>query len=239
MFEYFCYISPISRTSHVNTKMTAMNRVAILVRVSKADQSYDRQVTELTEYAASREFKVIELITETVSGSKKNSERKGIQRLLRLAESRKINKVLVHEVTRLGRDTAQVLATMEALHALQVSVVVKNYSIETLNPDGSVNAMAQFLLTILADIGRMERITLIERVKSGLEEARRKGKVLGRPQGSTKDLVRSHPKVVRYLQAGQSIRETAKLCGVGVSTVQRVKKALTCERSCSLSVKTR
>ncbi|MFD2247289.1 recombinase family protein [Pontibacter ruber] len=203
-----------------------MDKAALLVRVSTAEQSTDRQITELTEYAGARGYTIVEVISETVSGAKKNAERKGIQRLLLLAQSKKINKVLIHEVSRLGRNTPEALATLETLHDHKVSVVVKNYQIETLNADGSVNSMGLFLTTILLDIGRMERATLIERVKSGLTEAKRKGKVLGRPAGSKKDICKQHPKVMKYLKAGQSIRETAKLAGVGVSTVQRVKKQL-------------
>ncbi|MCJ8164595.1 hypothetical protein MKJ04_07025 [Pontibacter sp. E15-1] len=95
-----------------------------------------------------------------------------------------------------------------------------------LKEDGTVNTMAQFLLTILADIGRMERLTLIERVKSGLDEAKRRGKILERPIGTTKSLLKEHPKVVKYLKDNYSIRETAKLCDVSISPVQRVKKLL-------------
>jgi DNA invertase Pin-like site-specific DNA recombinase len=203
-----------------------MNKVAILVRVSKADQNYDRQVTELTEYATAKSYEVVQVIAESISGVTKNTERKGIQELLQLARAKKINKVLVHEVTRLGRQTSEVLATLEELHFYKVSVVIMNYNLETLNPNGSVNNMSQFLVTLLTDIGRMERLTLIERINSGIAEARRKGKHLGRPEGTTKDIVKQHPKVVKHLKAGYSIRETAKLCEVGVSTVQRVKKQL-------------
>ncbi|PTX14700.1 DNA invertase Pin-like site-specific DNA recombinase [Pontibacter mucosus] len=206
-----------------------MNKVALLVRKSTADQSHDRQISELQEFATNKNFKIVEIITETVSGAKKNSEREGIQRLVKLAETKKINKVAIHEVTRLGRATNHVLDTLEKLHSCGVSVVVMNYNLETLNPDGSVNPMAQFLFTILTDIGRMERLTLIERVKSGLAEAKRKGKVLGRPRASVKDkskMLNEYKHVVKYLHNGYTIRETAKLCDVGISTVQRVKKIL-------------
>lgn len=206
-----------------------MNKAVLLLRVSTIDQNHDRQLTELTSYAEAKAYEVVEVITEKVSGAKKNSERVGIQRLLKLAADRKINKVLIHEVTRLGRDTSQVLATLEALHAHKVSVVVMNYQLETLNKDGSINAMAQFLFTILADIGRMERLTLIERVKSGMAEAKRKGVILGRPKNSVKSktqLLSEYKKVVRYLSDGYTIRETAKLADVGISTVQRVKKLI-------------
>ncbi|KAA9338950.1 recombinase family protein [Adhaeribacter soli] len=204
-------------------------KTAILVRVSTQDQSHSRQLTELTEYAEARGLQVVETITETISGSKSNNERKAIQQLLKLAKAKKINKVLIHEVTRLGRNTAELLATLEALHALKVSIVVKNYNLETLNPDGSVNSIAQFMFTLLADVGRMERATLIERVRSGMQEAKRKGKHVGRPQGTTKakeDLLKQYKSIVKCLNEGQTVRNTATLTGKGVSTVMRVKKLL-------------
>jgi DNA invertase Pin-like site-specific DNA recombinase len=205
-----------------------MNKVALFTRVSTVDQSIDRQITELTEFAESKGFKIVSKVSEVISGAKKNTERKGIQQLLELAASKKINKVLIHEVSRLGRDTAQVLNTLETLHSYNVSVIVMNYNLETINPDGKPNPMAQFLFTILADISRMERITLIERVKSGMQEAKRRGKHIGRPIGSNKGnekVLKDYKQVVKYLNEGLSIRETAKLCDVGISTVQRVKKA--------------
>jgi DNA invertase Pin-like site-specific DNA recombinase len=206
-----------------------MNKVALLVRVSTSDQTHDRQIKELKDFAADRSYEVVEVITETISGAKRNDERAGIQRLLQLAREKKIGKVLIHEVSRLGRDTSQVLATLEDLHKLNVSVVVKNYNLETINPDGSKNDMAQFLFTILADIARMERATLVERVKSGMAEAKRKGKHLGRPEGTTKDsraMLKEYRQVVKCLKEGQTVRDTAKICDVGISTVQRVKKLL-------------
>ena len=221
-------MNTLSLSDCLIVKINTMD-VALLVRVSSADQNHERQTSELTTFANDKGYNVVEVIEETISGAKKNSERKGIQRLLQLAKSKKIRKVVIHEVTRLGRDTQQVLTTMEELHGYKVSVHVMNYNLETLNPDGSVNPMAQFLFTILADIGRMERITLVERTKSGMENARRNGKQIGRPEGSIKSpyvILKEYSKVVRTLKEGHSIRNTAKICGVGISTVQRVKKSM-------------
>jgi DNA invertase Pin-like site-specific DNA recombinase len=206
-----------------------MHKVAILTRVSTLDQSNDRQVTELTEYAKERSWQIVDTVTETVSGATANKKRVGLQKVLELARKKKVNKVLIHEVTRLGRDTSQVLQVLEELHKLGVSVVVKNYQLETLNSDGSVNSMAQFLFTLLADIGRMERLTLKERVKSGMALAKQRGKHIGRPLGSAKttaDVQKEYKKVIASLNRGNSVRETAKQCEVSVSTVQRVKRAV-------------
>ena len=85
------------------------------------------------------------------------------------------------------------------------------------------------MFALLAEMARAERETLSERIKSGLAEAKRKGRKLGRPQGSrisSQDFLKVHKDICRQLRDGQSIRNTAKITGKGISTVQRVKAAL-------------
>lgn len=202
------------------------NKVAILARVSTSSQSNDRQITELTEHVTAQGLEIVGTFTEVISGTKKNEERPVLLAILKQARSGKINKVCVLEVTRLGRDTLEVLSTLEALHALKVSVLVKNLGIETLTPEGKPNAVSQLIVTIVADLGRMEKELLIERINSGLAEAKRKGTKLGRKEGYKKDLLKEHSKVVKLLNDGYSVRKTATLANVGVSTVQRVKKEM-------------
>jgi DNA invertase Pin-like site-specific DNA recombinase len=85
------------------------------------------------------------------------------------------------------------------------------------------------MFALLAEMARAERETLSERIKSGLAEARRKGRKLGRPEGSTdsiKEFLAKHTDIIRRLREGQSVRTIAKITGKGGSTVQRVKAAL-------------
>lgn len=204
--------------------------VALFVRVSSKEQDYARQVHELTDLAAQLNLHVVEVIQEKLSGSTKNEDRPAIQRLLQLARERKIKKVLVHEVTRLGRSTAEVLKTLEDLHAQKVSVYIKTFSIETLTPEGKVNHIAQMLVTLLAEVGRMEKAILMERIESGRAEARRKGTHMGRPAGTTKeaeDLLTEYSTVVAMIRQGKSIRDIAARAQVSPTTVQKVKRLLT------------
>ena len=102
--------------------------------------------------------------------------------------------------------------------------------LETLLPNGKRNPAAGIMFALLAEMARAERETLSERIKSGLQEARRKGRKLGRPAGSkdsTKEFLAKHPDIIRRLKEGQSVRNTAKITGKGGSTVQRVKAAMT------------
>ena len=85
------------------------------------------------------------------------------------------------------------------------------------------------MFAFLAEMARAERETLSERIRSGLNEAKRKGRRLGRPPGSSfseKEFLAKHADIRRRLREGQSVRNTAKITGKGVSTVQRVKKTL-------------
>ena len=203
--------------------------VAIFARVSKKTQATDRQVSELQAYAEQHGYQVVATITEQISGSTKNEQRPALQQLLQLAEAGDINKVLISEISRLGRSTVEVLKALERLKELDVSVFVLNYNLETRDAKGRPNALVQFMLTMLADLARMEKETLIDRIHSGLDEARRKGKHLGRARGTTtsdEQLLAKHADVVRHLKAGKSIRDVAAICGKAENTVKKVRKIL-------------
>lgn len=203
--------------------------VAILVRVSTAKQETSRQVHELQAVAEARGWQVVEVCKETISGSADAEERAGLQRVEELARAGKIKKVLAHEVSRIARRPSVAHAFVETLEGSGVSLYWHAHSIETLLPSGKRNPAAAIMLALLAEMARAERDTLRERILSGLEEAKRKGVKLGRPEGSTldaADLLKKHADIVRLLKSGQSVRNAAKITGKGASTVQRVKLAM-------------
>ena len=136
-----------------------MEKGVIFVRVSKREQDYQRQIEDLRAVAQTQSLQIVAEIAEKVSGVKYNQERDGLQELLAMARKRDINKVLVQEVSRLGRSTVEVLNVLEELTKLQISVYVQNFGIETLK-NGKRNPIAQFMFTLLAEFARMERETL-------------------------------------------------------------------------------
>ena len=163
-----------------------MERGVIFVRVSKQQQDYKRQIEDLREVARSQKVEIVKEIAEKISGAKDNIAREGLQEMLSLAKKGEIDKVLVQEVSRLGRSTVEVLKILEELSNLGISVYVQNFGIETLKK-GKRNPIAQFFFTLLAEFARLERETLRERIISGMEQARRQGKKFGRPDGSKED----------------------------------------------------
>jgi DNA invertase Pin-like site-specific DNA recombinase len=202
--------------------------VAIFVRVSTQKQDYQRQLSELNAVAAKHRFEVVATITAKVSTRKKASERKDLEELLKLAATGRIEKVLTTEVSRIGRNTLENLQLLEELNKYKVSILSMDMGLETLTPEGRPSMVAEILFTVYSSIYRQEREKLVERIHSGLEEARRQGKTLGRREGSVKSnevLLKEYAGVVKDLRAGISIRKVAKIHGLTPPTVQKVKNA--------------
>ncbi|GAA3920718.1 recombinase family protein [Hymenobacter algoricola] len=205
-----------------------MQQAVIFVRVSKKEQDYQRQVEDLRAVARSQAVQVVAEIAEKISGAKQNQDREGIQQLLSMSRQGTVQKVLVSEVSRLGRSTVEVLQIVEELTQLGISIYVQNFGIETLK-NGKRNPVAQFMFTLLAEFARLERETLRERILSGMDEARRQGIKIGRLVGATEEkavFLKKYAAVARQLRAGLSVRKTAKLCDVAINTVRKLKALL-------------
>lgn len=206
-----------------------MEKVVLYCRVSTQVQDYERQVSDLTQFAKKHQWEIAETFTEKISGAKKNNERKELTSLLSYARVQHINRVLVTELSRLGRDTLQVLAAIDMLNKAKVSLYIMNYNIETLTPDGKVNLMSQFMITLLAEVARMERRTIKERMASGYNNFRANGGKVGRKTGyrkSDEDFRTQYKDVFRLLGKGVSLRDISKATGVSVNTVKRCKNLL-------------
>ena len=210
-----------------------MNRtripVAIVVRVSTVRQETARQIADLRQYAESKDYQVVDVCQETISGGADDGERHGLRRAEELAREGKIKKVLVQEVSRIARRNSVAHRFVETLEECGVSLYWHAQGIETLLPNGRRNPAAGIMLALLAEIARNESETLRDRIKSGLALARKRGVLLGRKKGTTltcEQFLRKHRDIVRRLNAGQSVRNAAKITAKGISTVQRVKAAL-------------
>lgn len=201
-----------------------MNKICIFARVSTNVQDYERQVNELTALAQRNSWSVAAVFCEKVSGVKKNTERKELSRMVEYVQAYNINKVLVTELSRLGRDTLQVLEVIEQFNRLGISLYIQNYGIETLTENGEVNPMSQFLITILAEVARMERKTIRERVESGYKNFRNNGGKVGRKEGYRKseaDMREQYAEEIRLLRKGISLRNISKITGTSINTIRK------------------
>jgi DNA invertase Pin-like site-specific DNA recombinase len=203
-----------------------MKKIVIFARVSTNIQDYERQVNELNAVAQLNAWNVCATFCEKVSGAKKNVERKELSRMIEYVQAHNINKVAVTELSRLGRDTLQVLEVIEQFNRLGISLFIQNYGIETLTESGDVNPMSQFLITILAEVARMERKTIRERVESGYKNFRANGGKVGRKEGYRKseaDMREQYAEDMRLLRKGISLRNISKITGTSINTIRKCK----------------
>jgi DNA invertase Pin-like site-specific DNA recombinase len=165
-----------------------MKKVVLFCRISSTNdrQNYDRQINDLTALVSSMNYQVESVFAEKVSGAKKNSERKELKNMIEYVNNNLFDNVLCTEISRLGRDTLQVLQTIKILNQNKISLYIQNYNIETLTPEKEINPMSQFLITILAEVARMERKTIENRLQRGYLNFREKGGVVGRKSGFRK-----------------------------------------------------
>jgi len=197
-------------------------------RVSTATQSTERQVAELEEYAKRNNVKLLRVFAEQISGAVKNENRPELSAMVNYVISKpNINKVIVWELSRLGRNTLEVLKTIEILTKYKINLHIISSNIETLDVDGNINPIARLILTIMAELGAMERKQIRDRMNSGYLHFLKRGGKVGRKDGykkSDEKMKGEYQEVIKCLKKGISIERAAKICDVSKSTVQRVKK---------------
>jgi len=205
-------------------------KVVLYSRVSTKSQDYVRQTNELKEYCSKMKYRVTGIFEEMGSGGKKNDERPELLKMIDFVKSNKVDKVLCWELSRLGRNTIEVLNTIETLNQHCISLFIKNHNIETLDEKCKFNPLSKFMIEILTSLSSMERSQIRERMKSGYDNFRKTGGRVGRKEGYSKseDMILDEQKeVVKYLKKGFSVRQVMKLTDRSSGTVQKVKRILT------------
>jgi DNA invertase Pin-like site-specific DNA recombinase len=204
-------------------------KVVIYSRVSTISQDFKRQTEELLEFSKNMNYEVVSIFEEKISGGKTNEERPQLMEMINFIKSNKIDKVLCWELSRLGRNTIEVLKTIQLLNENCISLYIKNHNIETLNDKCEINPMSQFLIQILTSVSEMEKTQIRQRIKSGYESFRKNGGKVGRKEGFKKDnetLLTEHKDVVKLLKQGYSVRKTMKLTDKSSGTIQKIKKLI-------------
>lgn len=154
-------------------KLRSNMKVAIYARVSTSDQRLDTQLLLLREFC--QNFQDVKEYTETASG--KDDRRLEFNRLLNDVRADKINCVVVYKLDRIGRSLKHLISLLEEFASKKVEFISITQNINTTTPEGKL------FLNMLCVFAQYERELIVARTISGLERARKEGKVLGRPAG--------------------------------------------------------
>jgi DNA invertase Pin-like site-specific DNA recombinase len=204
-------------------------KICIYARVSTQGQDYQRQLTELREYAERMNYEVVREFSEKISGAKTIAERQALTDLLDYAATNHIDKVLVYECSRISRRAIDFLQVIEQLTQMKVSVYILQNGLETLMADGSVNPIAQLVLGIIGQFNSMERSLIRSRMSSGYKVYRANGGKVGRKEGYRKSeeaMRLQYTKEMSLLRKGISLRNVQSITGTSVNTLRKLREML-------------
>ena len=209
--------------------MIKMKAAVIYARVSSTGerQSTSRQVADLTDYANRNGLEVVKVYEEHISGAKRNAERAVLAECINYAVTNGVEEVLFSELSRCGRAVWEVLDTIRTLKDNGINAYFQKEGLSLFGTDGKENPYLAVMVSVLGVCAQLERENITYRLNSGRAKYVADGGKLGRKVGSVKSKERKqeeYGKVIRSLKQGKSIRDTAAICGVSASTVQRVKK---------------
>lgn len=182
--------------------------VAVYLRVSSDHQSTESQLVVIRRIMANQginEFKVYS--DEGISGTK--TKRPGLDSLLTDIQDKKVSTVVTYSLSRLSRSVIHLLQTLRTFEAAGVRFISVTEAIDLSTPAG------RMLMVILGSIAEFEREIIVQRVRAGLEAAKKRGVKLGREKLRPSTLIR------HLRNEGLSIRRIAKAAGCSVSAVQR------------------
>jgi len=184
------------------------------VSTSDKDQNVETQLLPLREFMAAQGWQVAGEFVDRVSAADLRG-RAAWRDLLDQAAKRRVDVILVWKLDRAFRSVAHMATTVEQLRRWGVGL--RSYSEPWLDTSGT-SPVGDLMLNILASFAQFERALIAERVKAGMDRARRQGKHVGRPQKVNGEWTTLEQDV----RSGQvSRREAARRLGVSVRTVAR------------------
>jgi len=196
--------------------------IVLYTRVSTLEQNPDRQLTNSKEYDY--------ILTDYCSGSIPLYERPKGSEVKKMIDSGTLTRLVIHDVTRIGRNTLDVLSIWSDLTQRGIVIECKNPNIRNINDDGKVDKFSELMLSILSTMSQFEKSLIRERQLEGIKVRKEKGLYGGRRIG-TVDSVQSFLKkkrsqdILNYLSKGTySYDEISKILSVSTTTITKVKK---------------
>jgi len=187
-------------------------------RVSTLQQSGDRFSEDESQYDLT--------LFDKVSGSVKFREREKGKELINLVDKGKVEDLVIEEFSRLGRNTGDVIQTLEWLDENGVNVTVRNVGLQS-RPNGKKNPIWKMISSVMSSLYEMELENIKERTRVGRLVYVQKGGKLGRPEGtleSNKEFL-SKPKnleIQKLLDRGLRYSEIQKVVGCSPKTISKV-----------------
>ena len=198
--------------------------IVLYTRVSTIEQNPDRQLQNPKQYDY--------VLTDYCSGSIPLYERPKGSEIKKLIDKGSLRKLVIHDVSRIGRNTLDVLSIWTDLTQRGIVIECKNPTLRNINEDGTVDKFSELMMSILSTMSSFEKSLIRERQMEGIRIRKEKGLYSGRRIGTvdTKERFLSKPKnkqIIDYLKRDSySYHEIGKILSCSTTTITKVKKLL-------------
>ena len=193
-----------------------MDRVAIYGRVSTNEQSTDNQTDFLQEISDRNGWKLVEIyVDEGISGTKGREKRPQFDRLCKDMVRRKFNRILVWDISRLGRSLQHLVEFLDDVQSMNCHLYIHQSGLDTSTPSG------RMMFQMVGVFSEFERSMISERVKLGLKRVKSKGIQLGRPKSITNE---HKEKVWKMIDQGMSHSKVSNIIKISKMSVSRINR---------------
>lgn len=185
-----------------------MGKIIAYLRASTDKQDLNHQKLELLEFARKKSLAIDEFVEITIS-SRKTSKQRRIDELLSILNEG--DTLLVTELSRLGRSTAEVISLVNSLALRNIRAIILKQNLDISQQDMN----SKVILTLFSLFSELERDLISLRTKEALASKKRQGQILGKPKGTIqKSKFDQHAdKITELLEYDLSIRKIAKVLG--------------------------
>jgi DNA invertase Pin-like site-specific DNA recombinase len=194
-----------------------MTKTIAYIRTSTDKQDLNNQKLEIFEFAKKNKLEVDDFIQMTISSRKTSKERRIDEMLLTLEDA---DTLVVTELSRLGRSTAEVIGLVNELIKKQVRVIAIKQNLDIKKHDMTSKVM----ITLFSLFSELERDLISLRTKEALANKKAQGIQLGKPKGTIQKSKFDNDldKIKELLNLGLSVRKIAIFLGytnhIGLNT---------------------
>lgn len=190
-------------------------------RVSTVDQKTDRQRITETDFDL--------VVEDKCSGAIPFFEREGGKEIKKLTDAGVLKSLSIYSIDRAGRDLRDILNTIHFFSQKGIAINFISQGLTTLTPDGKESSISRLMISILGTVSEMEKSQIRERQLDGIRIAKLKGVYKGRKAGSREDALaflskEKNKKALELLKKGYKGVEVAKIVGLNINTITKVKK---------------
>lgn len=185
-----------------------MGKIVAYLRASTDKQDLNHQKLEILEFARKKEIHIDEFVEITISSRKTSKQRRIDELVGMLIET---DTLIVTELSRLGRSTAEVIALINALILRNIRVITIKQNLDITNQDMN----SKIIITLFSLFGELERDLISLRTKEALAAKKASGQQLGKPKGTLQKskFDSSLDRIKELLGYGLSVRKIAKVLG--------------------------